>query len=100
LNTDVLVINNRAVHQKNKDRLIPKEGTIQGLRYTYTCPTPYRPNSFLKRNLNALAGRFGELLLLIRLGLTRKIDVLFYYPTNGSFFELIGYRVLSKLFGF
>lgn len=100
LNTDVLIINNRAVHQKGKDTSIPKDGTIQGLRYTYTCPTPYRPTSFLKRNLNTLAGRLAEIYLLIRLGLAGRIDVLFYYPTNGSFFELIGYRILSQLFGF
>src|SRR5690606_9199625 len=42
----------------------------------------------------------GEFILLLRLGFAGKIDLLFYYPTNGSFFELILYRALSKLFGF
>ncbi len=100
MNTDVLIINNRAVHSKSPGISIPKDGSIEGLKYTYTCPTPYRSNSFLKRNFNAVAGRIGEIILLVRLGFAGKIDVLFYYPTNGSFFELILYRILSKLFGF
>src|SRR5690606_26870682 len=100
MNTDVLIVNNRAVHSKTPGLSILKNGTIQGLKYTYTCPTPYRSKSFLKRNLNTVAGRLGEFILLLRLGFAGKIDLLFYYPTNGSFFELILYRALSKLFCF
>ena len=38
--------------------------------------------------------------MLIRLGAKKKIDVAFYYPTNGSFLELIYYWLLSRIFGF
>jgi glycosyltransferase involved in cell wall biosynthesis len=94
-----LIINNRPVHAKNVPVPIEKEGSINNLGYVYTSD-PYKPESFLKRRFSFINGRVNEFLLLVKLGFSNKIDAMFYYPTNGSFFELIYYRILSKIFGF
>lgn len=45
-------------------------------------------------------GRVNEFGLLVRLCRAKKVDVAFYYPTNGSFLELLYYRAFSKIFRF
>lgn len=95
-----LLINNRAVHKKNIPIPIQKSGTIGSLEYIYTSTSPYKSESFFARRFSNLMGRINEFFLLLKLCLKNEIDVMFYYPTNGSFFELIYYRLFSKAFGF
>jgi hypothetical protein len=97
---DFLIINNRAIHKKNVPVPIEKNGSINNLQYVYTSASPYKSDSFFGRRLSNLIGRVNEFILLLRLCFRDKIDVMFYYPTNGSFFELIYYRMFSKAFGF
>ena len=97
-NVDFLIINNRAVHRSNIPVPLEKTGTVNGMTYVYTAPSPYRSDSFLRRNLSHLWGRIREFILLVDLARTRSMDVMFYYPTNGSFFELVVYRAISKAF--
>jgi glycosyltransferase involved in cell wall biosynthesis len=99
-NVDFLIINNRAVHKKNVPVPIRKSGQVQNLRYCYTSLTPYKSDSFLTRRVSNFTGRIMEFFLLIRLCARQEVDVMFYYPTNGSFFELIYYRIFSRAFGF
>ena len=98
-NVDFLIINNRAVHGKNIPVPLKKAGTINRMKYVYTSYSPYRSDSFLTRNFSQVWGRIREFCLLVDLGRTRSIDFMFYYPTNGSFFELLMYRAVSKTFG-
>ena len=98
-NVDFLIINNRAVHGKNIPVPLGKTGTTNGMKYIYTTPSPYRAQSFFSRNMSHILGRIREFFLLINLGRSRSVDVMFYYPTNGSFFELLVYRAISKIFG-
>jgi glycosyltransferase involved in cell wall biosynthesis len=95
-----LIINNRAVHKKNIPVPIEKSGTVNNLRYTYTSASPYKSDYFFQRRISNLLGRINEFFLLLKLCSSHKVDVMFYYPTNGSFFELIYYRLFSKIFGF
>lgn len=96
---DFLIINNRAVHGKNIPVKLEKAGTANGMKYVYTSSSPYRSESFITRNISQIWGRVREFFLLVELGRSRAIDVMFYYPTNGSFFELLVYRAISKTFG-
>jgi glycosyltransferase involved in cell wall biosynthesis len=95
-----LLINNRAVHKKDIPIPVEKDGLINNLRYTYTSISPYKSDSFVLRRVSNFLGRINEFFLLLKLCLSNSIDVMFYYPTNGSFFELIYYRLFSKIFGF
>jgi glycosyltransferase involved in cell wall biosynthesis len=97
---DFLIINNRAVHGKNIPVAIEKSGRVNNLRYVYTTPSPYKPESFFRRRFSNFAGRVNEFVLLLKLCLRNQLDVMFYYPTNGSFLELIYYRMFSRIFGF
>lgn len=95
-----LIINNRSIHKENIPVPIHKKGAISNLEYVYTTPSPYKSDSFVKRRLSNFLGRVNEFFLLLNLSLKNKIDVMFYYPTNGSFLELIYYRIFSKVFDF
>jgi glycosyltransferase involved in cell wall biosynthesis len=99
-NINFLIINNRAIHKKNVPVPIEKSGVVNSLRYTYTSISPYKSDSFLQRRLSNFFGRINEFFLLVKLCMKNQIDVMFYYPTNGSFFELPYYRIFSKIFGF
>jgi glycosyltransferase involved in cell wall biosynthesis len=97
---EFLIINNKAIHKKNIPVSIEKSGTIENIKYVYTPYSPYRSGSFWMRRISNVSGRWNELLLLIGLARRNEIDVMFFYPDNGSFAELIYYRILSKLFSF
>jgi glycosyltransferase involved in cell wall biosynthesis len=97
---EFLIINNRPIHSVGSPYTIEMEGVTDGMRYVYTPLSPYKSKSFFGRRLSNFVGRVREATLLIRLCRKRQIDLAFYYPTNGSFLELIWYRTLSKLCGF
>jgi glycosyltransferase involved in cell wall biosynthesis len=99
-NVDFLIINNRAFHPEGSNWKIDKKGKAGGLDYCYTSLGPYKSTSFFGRRVSGFVGRWREFFLLCRLGMKKKIDVAFYYPTNGSFLELIYYWFLSRVFGF
>ena len=71
---------------------------LDGIDYVYTCGTPYRSDSFIKRNLTKLVGGVREVFLLLSLARQRKIDVAILYTAHFS--TLLYYRGWSKLLGF
>lgn len=73
-------------------------GQVDGIDYIYTCDTPYRSTSFLKRNLAKLRGMIGEAGLLVSLARQRNLDVAVLYTSHFS--VLLYYRAWSKLLGF
>lgn len=97
---DFLIINNRAFHPEGANWKIDLKGKAGGLDYRYTSLSPYKSTSFFGRRVSDIIGRWKEFFLFCKLGMKRKIDVAYYYPTNGSFFELIYYWILSRIFGF
>jgi glycosyltransferase involved in cell wall biosynthesis len=99
-NVEFLIINNRPIHAVSSGYKIEQLGAVDGMPYVYTTLSPYKSNSFIFRRLSNLTGRLREALLLIKLGFQNRIDIAFYYPTNGSFLEIIFFRLLSKIFGF
>ena len=74
------------------------EGVLDGINYVYTCGTPYRSESFLKRNWTKLRGILGEIALLQSLLRQKKVDIAVLYTAHFS--TLLYYRIWSKLFGF
>jgi glycosyltransferase involved in cell wall biosynthesis len=97
---DFLIINNKAVHKKSVPVPIDKSGAIEDIDYVYTTYSPYKSDSFWVRRVSDISGRLNELRLLVSLAWKNEIDVMFFYPNNGTFIELIYYRILSKLFRF
>jgi len=98
----ILVINNKASNFPTKIEGIKKKGEFLNINYIYTTPTPFIPNNFWKRRFYKFIGRFNEYILIIKKGLKKEIDVMFFYP-SGSFFdlmELLFYSLFSKLFGY
>ncbi len=96
---DVLIINSRAKHSKDVPLRLKKKDYYQNVCYVYTTPSPYKPNNFFLRRYYNLVGRTNEFILIVSLIIRKRIDVLIYYP-HGLFFELIYYRILSKIFCF
>ena len=97
---DFLIINNKAVHKKNIPIPLDKSGVIEDIDYVYTPYSPYKSDSFWVRRVSDISGRLNEFRLLLSLAWRNEIDVMFFYPNNGTFIELIYYRILSKLFRF
>ena len=95
--TNVLILNNRAVHKKEVPVKIEKNGKVYGIEYKYTTFSQYRLENFFKRNFDKIWGRFNELFLIIFLRITGRLkSILLYLPTN-SFVDLVYYRIISKI---
>lgn len=92
---NLLALNNKVSdYQSIKDKKVYSD-----IDYQYTPLNIKRSNYFIKRRIDKFMNGLNEFLILIRLGLIKKIDIMFYYP-NGSFVDLLMYRFISKMFGF
>lgn len=96
---DLLAINNRSLTTNDISAGILKKGEYFGLKFQFTTAYIKKPNSFLLRRVNNIYSRFNEFKLISKLGIHKKIDLIFFYP-SGFFFELLYYRFFSKIFGF
>lgn len=95
---NVLILNHKAGLNRKKQISISKSGNYEYLNYIYTTPTAYKPNTFIKRRYYKFIGRLNEFITLFKLSSKNKIDILLYYP-DGLFFDLVTYRIISKLYG-
>lgn len=95
----VYALNNRASSLSQTPTGIKKKGKLFNISYQYTPLKQYIPSGFFERRINNASGRFNELILLLKLGFKKEIDLMLFYP-KGNFFELIYYRLFSKVFGF
>jgi glycosyltransferase involved in cell wall biosynthesis len=89
-----VIINKQSVHKKvdyNK-----RVNRFEDLIFIDTSPVLIKQDSFIKRNLNKLQGIINEFGLLR--SKKKKIHSAIFYAS--SFYELMYYRLLSKLFGF
>ncbi|TAE53457.1 MAG: glycosyltransferase [Bacteroidetes bacterium] len=93
----VTVLSSKGVHTRKGHPGIQKSGTYEGIAYHYTSPSQFRPDSFVSRNWEKIAGTLGEISYLFRH--RRDTDAALVYIT-GEFWLLLYYRILSRLFGF
>ena len=94
----VFAINNKATHASSDTLKIDKKGDHSNISYQYTT-SPYKSTNFFKRRYYNFIGPLNEFLLILKLGFKKKIDIMLFYP-KGTFFELLFYRIVSKLFRF
>jgi len=83
-------------HSLNQVEVNKRLNLYQGIPYILTSVLLTRPDNFLVRNLNKISGYIGELILLVKK--RKSIDTAILY--GHSFFELVYYRLLSKILNF
>lgn len=94
---NVHIINKRAVNNYDNSEKIKRNGYFSKISYKFTSPSPYKPSKFISRRYFNFIGVINEFILLFKLGLQSKINLMFFYP-KGNFFELLYYRMFSKMF--
>lgn len=94
---EMLVISNKGVHDLN-DRSVEAKGKFENVPYIYTSGTPYRPQSFGKRNLLKLTGLFNELQLLVQLKRSGKLQ--YAIVATMRFQSILLYFLISRVLGF
>ena len=87
------IINKHSIHAKP---YAAAEVHEDGMKVISTSPLLFKPESFLKRNINKLKGSLAELKLLFKHRKQIKAAIL-YTP---YFNELLYYRLLSRICGF
>jgi glycosyltransferase involved in cell wall biosynthesis len=88
-----LIISKHSLNQaKNSKRL----DRYSGIPFILTSVLLSRPDNFIIRKLNRLSGYIGELILLVKK--SKSISAAIF--SGPSFFELIYYRLLSKILHF
>jgi glycosyltransferase involved in cell wall biosynthesis len=79
-------------HAEKKNRL----NRYHGIPYVLTSLLLTRPENFIVRKLNRLSGYIGELNLLVK----KRKNIQAAIFSGPSFFELVYYRLLSKILSF
>jgi glycosyltransferase involved in cell wall biosynthesis len=95
----VIVLCRKGVHSKDDKRLenIAPKGVFEGIHYEYCSGTIYRPLGFFNRNYQKLNGFIQEFLSINRH--LRKENVGSLLITTFSFYQLVYYKFLAKVFG-
>ena len=96
---EVLIVNRKGRHQKGKHPEISLKGQYEGVEYVYLTDSPYKPESFLTRNLQKIKGFYREFRLLRSMKKRGKLDAAVLYIL-GEMGYLLYYRMLSRLIGF
>ncbi len=94
----VTVIANRGIYNEKANFPFGAKGTYQGIDFVYTSGSPFRPDSFFKRNMLKIRGVVKEFTLLRSLKRNKNLD--YAILSTNSFFSVFYYYVLSKLFRF
>jgi len=96
----ILLLNNKAVHNRNIPVSLSRWGETEGMIYHYTTFSPYRSKNFIVRNTEKVIGVLNEILFIIKLKITGQLKAALLYLPNNSFGGLVYYRFLSKLLCF
>lgn len=88
-----LIINKHSVYKTENTKKINR---FEDIFYINTSVSKSRPDNFIGRNLNKLAGYVGEIILLFKK--RKSLHTAIYY--DSSFSDLVYYRLLSKVLGF
>jgi len=73
-------------------------GIYDGINYIFACGTPYRPKTFFKRNFRRLYAYLREFYIVYRFYRYSSVDGAFV--SVNLFWDVIRYRLISKLFAF
>ena len=95
---NVTVICKNGCHNKTDRPELNVSGIYEGINYIYASGSCFRNDHFFKRRLNEIKGKINEFLLLRKSKLNNKLD--FAILSTRSFYEILYYYILSKIFGF
>ncbi|WP_319480767.1 glycosyltransferase [uncultured Draconibacterium sp.] len=93
-NCKVLVLNRYGVHNKTETE-IKADGVFEGIDYKYCSGTPFRSESFLRRNILKIKGLFVELKTLIKE--SRKNNAKVLIITCNNFKGILYYTLVAKV---
>src|ERR1035437_8033333 len=94
----VTVICKKGIHNKKNYPELKESGNYQDIEYIYTSGTPFRNESFIKRNLLKIKGAFNEIFLLRKKKKDNKLD--YAILSENRFYSILIYFILSKIYGF
>ncbi len=94
----VTIINRKGRFKPDSAIKLAPEGTIEGIHYIYTSGSVYRPNGFVKRNLQKLKGNIHEFQYLRKLCKSNELQAAII--SCYSFRQVLLYRLYSYLLGF
>jgi glycosyltransferase involved in cell wall biosynthesis len=97
-NNLVTVVCNRALHKETDHPDLLPSGNFKGIEYVYTTGSPFRSDSFIKRNWYKVKGIINEILFLKNRKRAGKLDAAIL--STNSFYSILYYSILSKLFRF
>jgi glycosyltransferase involved in cell wall biosynthesis len=78
-----------------KEINLPSRGTIDNIHYIYTSWSAYRPKSFVVRNILKIFGMLNELVILLKLLDSKKINIVYFASRKYWYLRL--YYFISKL---
>jgi glycosyltransferase involved in cell wall biosynthesis len=94
----ITVISRYGFHKKDSGLAIDAKGSYHNIDYVYASGYPYRPSNFFIRNSLKLWGGVNEILLLIKFKMHGRLDAAIL--RTDRFFNILFYRILSKILGF
>ncbi len=95
---NVTVICRNGFHNKTDYPETSVSGIYENIRYIYASGSCYRNKHFFKRRLNEIKGKINEFLLIRRYKQKDNLD--YAILSTRSFYLVLYYKALSKIFGF
>lgn len=93
----VTVLSRFGIHKIGEGNNIPPQGIYEGIQYIYCSGNPYRLKSFIVRNILKLKGLMLEAYYIRNI--FDKRDKNFLIITTNTFYNILYYFFLGKLFG-
>ncbi len=94
----VAVICRNGTHNQEKQPELKDQGVYENIEYFYASGSPFRNENFFCRRYFEIKGKINEVLLLIKLKKKNKLD--YAILSTRSFYSILVYRILSKIFRF
>jgi glycosyltransferase involved in cell wall biosynthesis len=95
---NVTVICKNGVLQKKDHKALQASGEFQKIKYVYTSGSPFRHESFFKRNFSKIKALINEFFFLKKSNKNKKLH--FAILSTQNIYEVFYYSFLSKLFEF
>lgn len=92
---NVTVISRYGILDEEEQNFSSGTGKFEGIRYIFASGIPYRPSSFLKRNLYKVQGLLKELYLILKYRYSGNLDAVLI--TTNSFYNVILYSILAYI---
>ena len=94
----VTVICEKGTQNKSDYPDLQHQGIFENIEYVYTSGSPFRDNSFIKRNLLKIKGLIGEISYLRKRRKSKTLDHAIISSMN--FYSVLFYFFLSKIYRF